>query len=191
MKLSHIPTTQYKHTRLNRFRRILRGGSETFFQKKATAFSLVEVVLAVGIFAFAMVAVIGVFGSTNKSTGALLDRDAIHNTVPTFRTAIRNLKSAKIEPVTTNAPVKIYLLKQRDAENFEGAVAVEVDQPPTVTGETDGRLYRAKVIPAPGADMTAGRPGYPLQVLVEAFPRDAGDTVSAIESITFHTVWNR
>ena len=193
MQLSHTPSTQSSpFTKLSCLHPFVFSSKKTPF-KKTAAFSLIEVVLAVGIFAFAMVAILGVFSATNNSTRTLLDRDALLTTIPIFRKEIQKVDAATIEDCTTTEPVMLYLFKTKNADSLDGKVYVTNGTPTAPTGEIkDGRLYRATITAATGGNMTAGRPGYPLQVLIDALPQDAAtNSTNALEHITFHTLWNR
>ena len=59
-------------------------------------FSLVEVVMALGIFSFAIVAIIALFGGVSKNTRALVDRDAMVAVWQSLSTGITGMSSTNI-----------------------------------------------------------------------------------------------
>jgi uncharacterized protein (TIGR02598 family) len=60
-------------------------------QGRSSAFSLVEVVVAVGIFAISIVAVIGLLGPTNKSVAEVRDSDDATRVVSAIQAELQNI----------------------------------------------------------------------------------------------------
>lgn len=88
------------------------------FRKLGRGFSLVEVVVAVGIFALAIVGVIGLLGPTTKSIGDVADSDSASRVI----TAIQSqLQAGGFDAVRTNFNVPFFVSKDGSKVGIDGA----------------------------------------------------------------------
>jgi len=69
---------------------------------KRHGFSLVEVVVAVGIFSLAIVGVIGLLGPTSKSIAEVSDSDAATRVVTAIQTELQRIAQSAHYPITTS-----------------------------------------------------------------------------------------
>lgn len=157
------------------------------------AFSLVEVVLAVGIFSFAMVAIIALFSGVSKNTRSLVDRDATVAVWQALSAGIADLPSATISAITTNSQPELFARVVR-AGASTNALSVAVTNSATgFTGAADGRLYRATLCRglSPAWPTSSAPAYYPLRVKVDVFAADGyGPSNAALESTTLNMIWN-
>lgn len=80
-----------------------------------TAFSLIEVVAAVGIFAVGMIAVLGLFTPVAKSVGAVADSDASAKVADLLRTRLQALGADGLVPLLKKAKASGHELTDSDA----------------------------------------------------------------------------
>jgi type II secretory pathway pseudopilin PulG len=163
-------------------------------------FSLVEVVMALGIFSFAIVAIIALFGGVSKNTRSLVDRDATVAIWQSLSSGIAARSSADIHavPPGTGDPGRPELFA-RVVQPGGGTNAMSVEIETSATGFTntpsDGRLYRARLYRALSGTNEAAwltnQAYYPLRVQVDTFPADAyAPTNRPMESTTLNVIWN-
>jgi Tfp pilus assembly protein PilV len=173
--------------------------SATALHRNRRGFSLVEVVLALGIFGFAMVAILGLLSTTNNNTRQLLDSDAALTAWPSLRQEIRSLPRATIEGIpegTTGGPRMFMIFKPEESGAGMRAVVRNGDVPEDVADSQDGRLYRVtlqRALDGNGSpsNWSPGRASYPLRVTLEVFQADANpDTAQPRHSQVLHTAWN-
>ena len=165
-------------------------------------FSLVEVVIALGIFSFAMVAIIGLFGGVSKNTRSLVDRDATIAVWQSLSAEIANKDSTNIFSIPSGTgdagrPELFARVVQRNGSTTTDPLSVEIAA--TATGFTntpsDGRLYRARLYRALSGSNEAlwqsNQAYYPMRVRVDTF---AGNSYSPnsppLESTTLNLIWN-
>jgi type II secretory pathway pseudopilin PulG len=159
------------------------------------AFSLVEVVLALGIFSFAMVAVIAMFSGVSKNTRSLVDRDATVAVWQALSAGIAELPSGTISSITTNAsgqPELFARVVRAGASTNPLSVAV-TNSPTGFTNAADGRLYRATLHRglSPAWPTNPAPAYYPLRVKVDVFAADAYTASGTpLESTTLNMIWN-
>lgn len=159
------------------------------------AFSLVEVVLALGIFSFAMVAVITLFSGVSKNTRSLVDRDATIAVWQALRAGIAGLPPGTISSITTNASGQPELFARVvRAGASTNALSVAVTNSHTgFNNPADGRLYRATIARglSPAWPTNSVPAYYPLQVKVDVFAADGyASTNAAMESTSLNLIWN-
>lgn len=75
------------------------GPCRGFYRLKSTAFSLLEVVAAIGIFAIGMVAVLGLFTPVAKSVGSIADAEAAANVAALINTKLQGQPFADVVPL--------------------------------------------------------------------------------------------
>jgi Tfp pilus assembly protein PilV len=168
--------------------------------RRAEGFSLVEVVLAVGIFSFAIVAILVVFGGVNKNTRALMDRDASVAAWQSLRSVIATSPVAVIDSVPAgNSPATRPEFFAQFVQATGAGVAPSVEVRTNVSGlspaSVDGRLYRARLYRAfdSGGEVAwpPGAASYPLRVQVDVFPSGAyNPDREPLESSSMNFVWN-
>ena len=164
--------------------------------RRQSGFSMVEVVLAVGIFSFAILAILALFGGVNKNTRSLVDRDATAAAWQSLSAAIATNPAAVIEavPAGTSPSLRPELFAR--VVRAGSALGMEVRPAPTgFTSTSDERLYRARLYRALTASGEAawagGRAYYPLRVVVDVFPAGGyNPTNLPMESTAFNFVWN-
>lgn len=163
-------------------------------------FSLVEVVMALGIFSFAIVAIIALFGGVSKNTRSLVDRDATVAVWQSLSAQIAGMPSTNIFAVPSGTgdsgrPELFARVVQPGVST--NAMSVEVES--AATGFTnvpsDGRLYRARLYRALSgtneAAWLSNSAYYPLRVQVDTFAAAGyAATNRPIESTTLNLVWN-
>ena len=84
------------------------------FRLKLTAFSLIEVVAAIGVFAVGMVAVLGLFTPVAKSVSGVADADASTKVADVLRTRLQGLGPAPVTPLLKNAKATGHELTDSD-----------------------------------------------------------------------------
>lgn len=167
------------------------------------AFSLVEVVIALGLFAFAIVVILGLFSTVNSNSRALLDSDALLSAWPALDREISRIPRSTIEelPSGEDSPHEIYLLLLHpDGESSPGKgleAKVFDSYPPDAdrAKAPDGRVYRAslrRALPPDGSTWSwdAGRGYYPLRVELDILPAGPSAPAPPLQRIHLHTVWN-
>lgn len=163
-------------------------------------FSLVEVVMALGIFSFAIVAIIALFSGVSKNTRALVDRDAMVAVWQSLSTGITVMSSTNIFaiPSGTGSPGRPEIFARVvQPGGVTNAMSVEIETSATGFTNTpsDGRLYRARLYRALSGTNEAAwltnQAYYPLRVQVDTFPADAyAPTNRPMESTTLNVIWN-
>lgn len=83
--------------------------------RRPKAFSLLEVVAAIGVFAVGMIAVLGLFTPTAKSVGEIADADASSKVASAVRTKLQSLGPAALVPLLKNAKASGHELTEADA----------------------------------------------------------------------------
>lgn len=167
---------------------------------ESRAFSLVEVVLAVGIFSFSIVAILVLFGGVNKNTRSLMDRDAAVAAWQSFRSVIATNPASVIESVPAGAssstrPEFFAQVVQTPGAGLSPGVEVRTNASGFGPPSADGRLYRARLYRASDSGGEVAWPGgaasYPLRVQVDVFPSGiySPDRAPA-ESTSMNFVWN-
>ena len=164
------------------------------------AFSLVEVVLALGIFSFAIVAIIALFGGVSKNTRSLVDRDAAVAVWQSLSAQIAGMSSTNLFAVpsgTGDSGRPEWFARVVQTGGSTNAMSVEVESSATGFTNTpsDGRLYRAKLYRAlSGTNETSWASNsayYPLRVQVDTFAAAAyAPTNRPIESTVLNLIWN-
>lgn len=164
------------------------------------AFSLVEVVMALGIFSFAIVAIIALFSGVSKNTRALVDRDAMVAVWQSLSTGITGMSSINIFAIpsgTASSGRPEIFARAVQPGGATNAMSVEIQNSVTLFTNTqaDGRLYRARLYRALSgtneAPWLTNQAYYPLRVQVDVFASDAySSTNQPIESTTFNLIWN-
>ena len=71
-------------------------------KRRSSAFSLIEVVIAVGIFAISIVAVIGLLGPTNKSVADVRDTDDATRVINAIQSKLQTIAQTSKYPLTTS-----------------------------------------------------------------------------------------
>lgn len=167
---------------------------------QAGGFSLVEVVLALGIFSFAIVVIIALFGGVSKNTRSLVDRDAAIAAWQSLEAAIADMPSSTVFGVPTGTndsgrPERFARVIRPGS--MTNAMGVEIESAATGFTNTpaDGRLYRVRLYRAlAGTNEAAWLPDqayYPLRVQVDTFVADAyASTNRPMETTTLHIIWN-
>ena len=171
--------------------------------RRAVGFSLVEVVLALGIFSFAMVAMLAVFGGTQKNTRSLMDLEAMMAVRQAVVTALDDLPAATVYATPAGqadsaARPEIFVWGQTNGTGFSLTNTTSVTDASSASNTPDGRIYRARLYRAltgaGGAEAvwTNAKAAYfPLRVQLDAFVAGAySATASPLESSSFNAVWN-
>jgi type II secretory pathway pseudopilin PulG len=177
---------------------VRRNTEQPFGGKRASrAFSLVEVVLALGIFSFAIVAIIALFGGVSKNTRSLVDRDATVAVWQSLSAQIAGMSSTNIFAVpsgTGDSGRPELFARVVQPGGSTNAVSVEVESAATgfTNAPSDGRIYRARLYRAlTPTNWAAGQAYYPLRVKVDVFAADAyASTNTPMESTALNLIWN-
>lgn len=168
--------------------------------RRANGFSLVEVVLAVGIFSFAIVAILVLFGGGSKNTRSLMDRDAAVAAWQSLQSVIATNPRTVIEAVPAGAvsatrPEFFAQFVQATGAGIAPSVEVWTNATGFSPASVDGRLYRARLYRAfdSGGEVawTSGAASYPLRVQVDVFPSGAyNPDRPPLETLSMNFVWN-
>jgi hypothetical protein len=151
--------------------------------KKAHGFSLVEVVLAIGIFAFAIVAILGLFGTSIGGVKKLGDRDVLVAAGSSIAEKVAELTRAELLDVPAGASIAdekrpvyyAYAPKElfvADASTDVPVLAWAMDAPPKVADVKGSRVFRAAVYRAyqdSGTEFSfeATKMSFPVRVVVD------------------------
>ena len=168
--------------------------------RRPAGFSLVEVVLAVGVFSFAIVAMLAVFGSTHRNTRSLMDLDSMMAVRQAVDAAISTLPAATVyatpagQADSATRP-EIFVWAQT---NSTGIFITNATNAAAATNSADGRIHRARLYRAltgtSGAEAVwtnAQAAYFPLRVQLDAFAAGAySATARPLESSSFNAVWN-
>lgn len=182
--------------------RMITGSKIARVFLKSSAFSLIEVVIALGIFSVAIISIVSLFSGVSKNTRSLVDRDAIIGVWDSLSGKIATMSSADIYaiPTGTNAAdrpewfAKISYLNGSavgDALNME----VTTNTSGFTNTASDGRLYRARLYRGSSSSgevpWGANQAYYPLRVQVEVFIADGYvSTRTPLESTSLNFIWN-
>jgi type II secretory pathway pseudopilin PulG len=96
-------------------------------------FSLVEVVVAVGIFALAIVGVIGLFAPTSRNVANVADTDSASRMVSSIQSALQQSGYSRIQqelaPLAPTSPTSYYSTKSNDGNFYtaSGNVVKKID----------------------------------------------------------------
>ncbi len=167
---------------------------------EARAFSLVEVVMALGIFSFAIVTIIALFGGVSKNTRSLVDRDATIAIWQSLSSGIAGMSSTNISAIPTGTgdsgrPELFARIVQTGTSTSAMSVEIETSATAFTNTPSDGRLYRARLFRALSGSNEAvwqtNQAYYPLRVQVDTFPADAyTSTNRPMESTSLNLIWN-
>ena len=171
--------------------------------RRAAGFSLVEVVLAVGVFSFAIVAMLAVFGSTHKSTRSLMDLDSMMAVRQAVGTALSTLPAPTVYATPAGqddsaARPEIFVWAQTNSTGFALTNTTSAATASSAASTADGRIYRARLYRAltgtGGAEAVwtnASAAYFPLFVRIDSFAAGAySATAKPVESSSFNAVWN-
>ncbi len=138
----------------------------------ARAFSLLEVVLAIGIFAFALVAVLGLFGASMDGVRKLSDRDLLVAVGGAAASRVSELTRAELlniptgrDLTATGRPVLHGYCEELDQPGVDAPVLTWSTAPPAAGNVKGTRVFRVSVYRA-------------LQDATTEFVFDANQTVA-------------
>lgn len=105
-------------------------------QARREGFSLIEVILAIAVFALTIVAVLAMLGSTTQATSEVLNTVTASRISDAIRTELENLDFNDLDPNAVNYPVTLYgrqdgsrVVLDTNADNNPDP---EVDDPPGI-----------------------------------------------------------
>ncbi len=171
------------------------------FHFPLSAFSLVEVVLAIGIFSFAMVAILGLFGSSIGGVKKLADRDVLVAAGSMVAEKWGTLTRAELAglPPGTNPGGRptFYAYASRspsatDAFATNESLAFTTNTPPAASEVAGGRVIRDRIFRAQESTSSefafgATNVSFPVRVVVDLLaPGQDNETPSM--SWSFHRV---
>jgi len=168
---------------------------------ESAGFSLVEVVLAVGIFSFALVVMLAVFGGTYRNTRSMIDLESLVAVREAAKSAISRMSRSSVfgtpsgEGDSSNRPEVFLWITQENSTGFSitnstDASALALAEPP------DSRIYRARLYRALSgvggaeAGWNATQAAFPLRVQLDAFVDGAySPSAKPVQSSSFNAVW--
>lgn len=169
--------------------------------EQAGGFSLVEVVLAIGIFSFAMVAILGLFGSSIGGVKKLADRDILVAAGGMVAEKLSDLPRAEMAglPSGTNPAGRptFYAyerraLKASDAFAANESLAFTTNTPPPASEVSGGRVIRARIFRARESASSefafgATNISFPVRVVVDLLAPGQDNEAPSL-SWSFHRV---
>lgn len=168
-----------------------------------TGFSLVEVILALGIFSFSIVAMLSILGGSHKNTLSLMSLDSMVAVRNVVGSAISSLPATTIQAIpegageSTDRPELFVWLLQESSSGYAITNTTNLTSVASATSTGDGRIYRARLYRAltehdgSEAEWSHQQAAYPLRVQLDAFAAGMySPTAKPLESSTFNAVWN-
>lgn len=168
-----------------------------------SGFSLVEVVLALGIFSFAIVAMLAVFGSTHRNTRSLMDLESMMAVRQTVGIAISEMPVSTIFAIPSGQDLspsrpEFFVWAQTNSSGYSLTNTSDATIAAAAINTADGRIYRARLYRAladsNGAEVAwtnATAAYFPLLVRVDSFIAGAYSAAAKpLESSSFNAVWS-
>lgn len=161
------------------------------------AFSLVEVVVAIGVVSFCVLILIAILGRSSANVGELVDDDEMHRIITTLDTFLQNAGLTTVYGwVQSNQNLRVYSYAADPLQNVgTGITAAPKPLPNAVATGTVGQTYiiatgvRAENDPLLAADLLA-MTGRQYQVILSVSPFNLSpytSTASLPASITSYT----
>ena len=153
-------------------------------------FSLVEVVVAVGIFALAIVGVIGLFAPTSRNVANVADNDSASRVVSSIQSALQQSGYSRIQQeLSLPAPTSYYSTKSNDGNFYiaSGNVVKKIDGS-TADGVSLSDLFfeftllRNTTLSPVSNDATAGFLAFTISLKWPAYLPDGTPVVDSAKS---------